>query len=321
MLLRMVTALLKRRDRHKRTSISEQRWRIPRGRPESLADRLPWFGMNPFEPSRGKIVPRDAVNDVPFARRVMLSWLIGRPVSAVASRAFCSSRLVYDVLRHNVYAEDPGRGLERALKLGLVIVPGVPAPPRPGQREDPRHRDQSEYWVPVFCGVCHRLLGRYEVPRDRPNLVLLTARDLGWNLSERTGWGGEIYKIAIPVQAHLINHFRLSRDPIRIPAELPWGVLEPFLDNPKVAQAAVRKSQAREAILRRMPWKNRLRSEVVREANRTRGWSLLPREEGREVGSREAESMWRQALAGPDPETPRRDCDNHERRGRAPKPR
>lgn len=297
----------------------DSRWRILFGRPETLADRLPWFGEDPFEPRRDGQVCRDAANDVGFVRRVLLSWLLGRPVSAVARRAGCSSRLVYGIIRQNIFFSDATDGLERWLELGLVIVPGVEEQPKPNRPREPSSAAQAGTHVPVFCGICHLPLGRYEVSEDRPDGVLLTSKDLGWDLRNHLGHGPELSEVAVPVQAHLINHFRLHNDPIPVPKEDPWGRLQELVSPDEVADEARRKREVRETIMRRMPWRNRIPDDVVQKANRTFGWSLLPVRGGREMTEREAQKMWRRALVGDSttPEPPERPVTRRRRRGRA----
>lgn len=45
---------------------------------EKIADRLPWLGEKPFQASKSRYVPRPAIDDERFVRRVLISWLIGR---------------------------------------------------------------------------------------------------------------------------------------------------------------------------------------------------------------------------------------------------
>lgn len=121
-----------------------------------LANRLPWFGEKPFEASKKGYIPRPSSSDIGFVRRVLVSWLIGRPVSQVAKRADCSSRQVLNLLHEVIYLEE--EYLEEAfyqwLDLGLIApvngpeFRGDPDSIGPWRDIDPDH-------LPVFCVVCH----------------------------------------------------------------------------------------------------------------------------------------------------------------------
>ncbi len=66
-------------------------------------DQLPWFGLHPFEPTIAKNPRQDPHFRIYYDRRVLISWLVGRPVSEIAKRAGCSVRFVYKVLERIFY--------------------------------------------------------------------------------------------------------------------------------------------------------------------------------------------------------------------------
>ena len=131
-----------------------------RGQVQELADTLPWLGEAPFEGAKQKLVPRPAGSDLEFVRRVMLSWLIGRPVSQVAKRVGCSPRLAQRLVREFIYVEeqDLEPGFWRWVDIGLVApvdgpkFQGDPDEVDPGEDIDPD-------LVPLVCLVCHRMTG------------------------------------------------------------------------------------------------------------------------------------------------------------------
>jgi hypothetical protein len=52
----------------------------------NLADSLPWFGEEPFTAAPEPTPPRPAHRSPPYVRRVLLSFLAGRPVEVAAGR-------------------------------------------------------------------------------------------------------------------------------------------------------------------------------------------------------------------------------------------
>lgn len=296
-ILRRMGSLLRRDGARQRPDHRDEHLKFHGVRTEILADQLPWFGEAPFEPARETRVPRGAVNDLPYVRRILLSWLLGRPVSEVARRAGCSPRLVHKVFRQIFAVPEPRLGLEKWLELGLVIVPGVKSPSPPGPTRERPSSTNRETLVPVYCGVCHRLLGGYEVFEDCPDGALLSAEDLDWN-QDRSGWGSDGLEIAVLIQGHLINHFRLRFDPIRMPDADPLDEIKELISPPEIAEPARRRIEGREVILRRRSWMNLISGEALREADQKRSRSMLPVREGREVTAGAARAMWRQALAG-----------------------
>ena len=182
-----------------------------------VADGLPWFGEEPFLPSLVSRPPPNATADLPYVRRILVSWLVGRPVSQVAERAGCSSRHVYKVISHYLYAEpgELGWALEQWLELGLVTAI---SPSWPGEAPI-RSRGRPAWFRPgdvtVACLVCHRLIGSLEydwtggeVDGEGPAWIQDTAGLVEWARS-----GANEYSIG-QVQGHLLCHFTLQHDPV-----------------------------------------------------------------------------------------------------------
>ena len=73
------------------------------GMVEQAIDRLPWFGLPPFQPTVARNPRQDRYFRIYYDRRVLISWLVGRPASEIAKRAGCSIRYVYEVLYRVIY--------------------------------------------------------------------------------------------------------------------------------------------------------------------------------------------------------------------------
>ena len=95
---------------------------------EGLIEGAPWFGEPPFEPTPIRHSPRGALHHQGYRRRVLLSWLVGRPVSQIAKRAGCSTRLAHRVVAQTIYPPGTNGALEDWLSLGLIGVIDTPLP-------------------------------------------------------------------------------------------------------------------------------------------------------------------------------------------------
>ncbi|MCH8230858.1 MAG: hypothetical protein IIA53_11055 [Chloroflexi bacterium] len=193
------------------------------GMVEQAIDRLPWFGLPPFQPTVARNPRQNHHFRIYYDRRVLISWLVGRPVSEVAKRAGCSIRYVYEVLYRVIYRDSYTLEIHNYLNdLGLFAVIDAPSIPedRPdiefnlesyGSRTLLEEIDEPEYWTAVgVCLVCHRVV------------VLLANDDPQHNLEEipferYIDWlFGDRMTVAL---GHLACHFFL---------EIPWSAARLF---------------------------------------------------------------------------------------------
>lgn len=92
-----------------------------------MIEAAPWLGEKPFIVATRSSPPRHAIGDDGYVRRVLVSWLIGRPVSAIAKRAGCSPRLVHKILDEIIYVQ-PAQLWQRWVRLGLIGILDTPYP-------------------------------------------------------------------------------------------------------------------------------------------------------------------------------------------------
>ena len=64
-----------------------------------VIEGMPWFGEPPYQPTLRKKPPRGAAEDLSYVRRVLISWLIGRPISEIARRAGVGRQQKWDTFR------------------------------------------------------------------------------------------------------------------------------------------------------------------------------------------------------------------------------
>lgn len=194
---------------------------------EPAIDRLPWFGLPPFHPTVARNPRQEPHFQIYYDRRVLISWLVGRPVSEIAKRAGCGIRYVYDVLSRIIYRDSYTIDVHSYLnELGLFAVIDAPLviedqfdiefdPETYGsgttleQIEEP---DIDRVAVGV-CLVCHRavvLLANNDPQHDLESIPF--ERYLNWLPSEQMA----------PILGHLARHFYL---------EVPWSRVQ--LGGPK----------------------------------------------------------------------------------------
>lgn len=179
---------------------------LERGKPywralPSLADRLDWFGQDPF--SSAKSISRQELKDrtLPAIRRVLVSFQVGRPVTDIAARVPCSPRTVYEILNELFYRWNSN--LATWIELGLVTVwdaPKISFDPMWG-------RTHEHFWedaAPVFCLMCHRPIDHARLYHRDHDSTLLQPDD------ERYRAGTESHATS---QGHLISHFYLGGRP------------------------------------------------------------------------------------------------------------
>lgn len=182
---------------------------------EKAIDKMPWFGLPPYHPTVSKNPRPDSRFKIYYERRVLISWLVGRPVTEIAKRAGCSTRHVYDVLDRAIY-KIIYKSYERYWdKLGIFAVLDAPfhstALPDIEFDLDTYGTDylleQVYEWrgeiqpAVGVCLICHRvvvLLANYE---PEHNLELIPVdRYAGWLLPERLK----------AIFGHLACHFLLE---------------------------------------------------------------------------------------------------------------
>ena len=89
---------------------------------EKAIDKMPWFGLPPYQPTVSKNPRQDPRSKIYYDRRILISWLAGRPVSEVAKRAGCSTRYVYKVLDRILYKIGYTESERYWDELGLFVV-------------------------------------------------------------------------------------------------------------------------------------------------------------------------------------------------------
>jgi AcrR family transcriptional regulator len=255
----------------------------------SLADTLPWFGEPPFEPALRKRARRPAARDPAYVVRVLVSWLIGRPVTEIAKRAGCSPRLVYAVIRETIYEPDSLEGFYAWMDLGLIGAVDGPegryrAPSRETSRQAPSPLD-----LPVICLVCHRWIGGATAEGRRHDGSYV---DLDHPLNPRLA-----VEARPSVQGHLVSHFLLGDDPI--PYQRPSS-FDPLVV--ELSRDPQRRAAAQRRLRGRQRWSQDASSavmEVVRRHLRRGSPPLLPVSAGRPVEPEAARRWWAAMLEGP----------------------
>ena len=184
---------------------------------ENAIDDMPWFGISPFRPTISRNPRQNLHFEIYYDRRVLLSWLVGRPISEIAKRAGCSSRYVYKVLDRVLYENIYRYDEEYWEELGLFAV--LDAPNHSKQMDDVQfetdgygpftpldqvYREPFDCQPAVgVCLVCHRVV--VLLPNDDPTHDLsLIPYDRYWpwiTLEKQKDFYG-----------HLACHFFLESD-------------------------------------------------------------------------------------------------------------
>ena len=141
------------------------------GMVEQAIDRLPWFGLPPFQPTVARNPRQDRYFRIYYDRRVLISWLVGRPASEIAKRAGCSIRYVYEVLYRVIYRSSYTYEVHNYLNdLGLFAVVDAPLIPadRPDIEFDPESYGSGTFLEEIdepedgtaigVCLICHRVV-------------------------------------------------------------------------------------------------------------------------------------------------------------------
>jgi hypothetical protein len=164
------------------------------------AEKFPWFGDFHIAPSRG-ISYELRKRTIPGIRRVLFSFLGGRPMTAVAERVPTSRRTTYEVVRRAIYYYSCD--IELWTDLGLIRVWDIPQTDM-WLAELPNNIVYQEDSPPVICLMCHRLIGHiaiYERSYDS-SLVENFSRPVEHETPQVES-----------IRGHLIAHFLLDGNP------------------------------------------------------------------------------------------------------------
>jgi len=260
-------------------------------------ESAPWFGRPPYEATIRKTPPKKVDGNLFYIRRILLSWLIGRPVSDIAKRVGCSERLVRRVVRDQIYATEPN--LQEWNRLGLIGLVDVPA----CRFDDEEFMDivgEDAYWSinpkdPLaVCFICHRMIGwvkaEINVFQHSGSLFDLGTKAFEW-------WQFEFHD----VQGHLITHFWLDTIQFAVPEIRTLDPLTELIGRPDLAKAAGRRLKAGRAASKRLYWWDTIDSRVWDQIS---PWQeddcprILPVREGREISETQAEREWSAWLRG-----------------------
>lgn len=257
-------------------------------------DEMPWFGEPPYQPTLKKKPPRGATEDLPYVRRVLISWLIGRPVSEIATRAGSRSRLVHKIVNRAIYDPDePILGFWRDLGLvGVIDVPRARFSQRAWDGCSSYGSPVLEPWHPmVVCQVCHRPAGHVEYDGE------FRAFDNRLIEPEDRMWEGFVWAEVPETKGHLICHFFLEDDPIFARPLTAADLLVELVGSPETV-AHVRRKRA---LHKRVHWSRRAgwKTKDVVDAWHAQGRpELCPIRDGAEMRRTVAEMHWLGLLRG-----------------------
>ena len=284
--MRWAEALHTRKRRHKSVSA-----KTPKAFVEKVAqliDEIGWFGEPQFQPSLRKKPPNPAVEDQPYVRRVLISWLVGRPVSQIAARAGCSPRLVHKILSTAIYFP-PEPTLSFWRELGLIALLDVPRAEFSARVWDEYAENSAVALEPrsllVVCQICHRPAGTIECDAT---LRRFDGRVVD---SEESRWEELVWRELLETQGHLICHFFVEGDPISVSGIPALDQLAELVGSPKESLAAKRRQIAR----RREHWSTLVDLrvlDVIAEWQRLGEPALLPIRNGAEMTPPAAERHW-----------------------------
>ena len=284
--LRWAEARHTHKQRYKSVSVKTPQAFVEKVAP--LIDDVEWFGEPPFEPSLRKKPPNPAVEDQHYVRRVLISWLVGRPVSQIAARAGCSPRLVHKILSTAIYYP-PETPLSFWRDLGLIALLDVPRAKFSTRVWDEYADDSAialEPWsLLIVCQICHRPAGSLEcdVRFRRFDCRVVDPEDLRW---KEVTWGE-----SAETQGHLICHFFLEGDPISVSGSPALDQIAELVGSPEASSAAKFRQIARQ----REHWSALVDQRVL---NVIAEWqmlgepALLPIRDGAEMTPSVAERHW-----------------------------
>lgn len=180
-----------------------------------LVARMPCLGEDSLLPALDRLPPRPVMESLEYLRRVMISWLIGRPVSKIAERVGCSQRTAQNVIRKVIYASEDhlARSWIRWSEIGLIGAIDSPIE-LIAKYEGHQSILGPETLVLVVCQVCHRVAGAV------PFLDNSGRRNDGAPIAyERLPSGllvgeADVDIRLVRIQGHLLCHFPLGDDPL-----------------------------------------------------------------------------------------------------------
>lgn len=182
------------------------------GKLNSFIEKMPWLGEMPFRAATDRRPPKPIIDDLEYVRRILIAWLIGRPVSQVARRVGCSERSVRNVVRNVLYVaeDDLAIAWNAWCELGLLGAIDVMV----ADQAFSRLEDPDIVQVSAICQICHRLAG--VVCMFKP----LLAEQRGSQIDLETLTRGLIVEDRLArrrlaqVQSHLLSHFYIGNDAI-----------------------------------------------------------------------------------------------------------
>lgn len=267
---------------------------------DMVADELPFLGEEPFRVSKRGRWTRPAYSDDAFLRRVFVSWLAGRPVSHVAERAGCSERLVLNLVRNLIYADEDylEESFTRWVELGLVAAVDGPLFEDEPDHLDPYRHFEPRY-VPVFCLVCHRVAGKLSLDPRRYDGGILAPEDPRWKYIEFFR-GPNHFGTLEYLQAHLMVHFELRFDPIAVrSAKLPDYRDRQLLEEGKLKGKRARSIRSRLSLDKRLNWFETISQPTLYFFLKPRSGQLgemAPVRGGQPIEASEAIRMWMRLL-------------------------
>ena len=167
----------------------------------SAVHRFPWFSQFHISSAQGidYELRRKTVRAI---RRILFSFLAGRPMNAVAKRVATSRRTVYATIEREIYS-DYGE-LDTWSELGLIRVWDLPRVTFGGTQLDDGIRFEEEC-AAVVCLLCHRLVGHVSL-FDR-------LYDSSLVVGESNRFEPYSYRNN-SVRGHLISHFFFGERPV-----------------------------------------------------------------------------------------------------------
>lgn len=167
----------------------------------SAVHPFPWFSQFHIAPAKG-IDYELRRKTAPAIRRILFSFLAGRPMNAVAKRVPTSRRTVYKVIEREIYS--PYGDLDSWSELGLIRIWDLPEVSFGGTSLE-GGISFDEYCAATICLLCHRLIG-HVVLHDRLYDSSVVA-DLGGRITAFS-------RNAERVRGHLIAHFFFGNRPV-----------------------------------------------------------------------------------------------------------
>ncbi|MBT3995114.1 MAG: hypothetical protein HOF01_04880, partial [Chloroflexi bacterium] len=163
--------------------------------------QFPWFSQFHIAPAE-RIDYELRRKTIPSIRRVLISYLAGRPMTTVAKRVPTSRRTIYKSIEREIYSAYGD--LDSWTELGLIRVWDLPQVSF-GETDFERSTSFEEECAAVACLLCHRLIG-YVVLIDRlyDSAVIAQPNGRFRSYSSRNE----------KIRGHLIAHFFFGSRPV-----------------------------------------------------------------------------------------------------------